>query len=568
MNSVIWTLIKLQFKAGARLERGKGPIKTAIKWSIFAVVALTLLIGFVSVYHMLASQFFGDTVAIDFRTEFLTFTIAFFMVIQTLFLIPMLIKVLDINNDRELLLKLPLSSRQIFISKIIVAYAFELMFATIILGPLLIAYGIAATMPFWFYIGVIPLMILFVPVFPFFIGIMLLFPILKIVQFMKTRSSVTILVYLGGLVGSIVLYMTLVQSVVHALADQGFTETLQDPEISAAITSTANWLYPPRMFARLATSNVGVVFINFAIIIASSVALMALALWIANLKYKKFYMNEHGMKSSFKARSKYRGINGPLAVLGKDSRNIFRSSNYTFQFLLIVVITPLLIFYSNRIAGYAVYQSFMNAGRMDLAFDMIFEVSLFVTIVLIPLASAFAASNITREGGNIYHTKVIPISFRKQLLIKTGIVFVPIFISILIGVLLSMIQHSITETHVVPGLNGVEVVTLLVIATFMAIGYICMGTYMDICKPLCNQLGNGELVKSTSHVNVIILLGSIVGIGFGALGLFSAFAFDVGIELSAQNFRTVLLVLSIAFGTTFATLLFTDGVRRYKRLEQ
>jgi len=565
--NTIWTLIKLQFKAGARLERGKGPVKTAVKWATVGFVALTLLGVAIFFYHSLAEQFVGGgRVGVDLRIPFLTFTIAGFMVIQTLFLIPMLIKVLDINNDRELLLKLPLSNNQIFISKIVVAYLFELVFAAVILGPLMIAYGIAAGMAFWFYLVIIPLMILFVPVFPFFLAILVLFPMMKIAQFMKSRTSVTVLVYLAGLVGSVVLYMTIVQNMVHAIADAGFAETLEDN--AGSIQNASNWLYPPRMFAGLADGRIGIFLLNLVIIIVSSAAMLALAYYIASLKYKKFYMSEHGTMSSFKAKGKYRGINATLAVLGKDSRNIFRSSNYTFQFLLIVVITPLLIFYSTRIAGYAVYQSFMNAGRMDMAFDMIFEVSIFITIVLIPLASAFAASNITREGGNIYHTKLIPVSFRRQLLIKTGIVFVPIFLSILIGVLLSMLNHTITATHVIPGLDAGQVIMLLVIATFMAVGYICLGTYMDLCRPLCNQIGNGELVKSTGHVNFIIILGTLVGVGFGALGMISAFAGDVGIVMSSTAFVWFLMGFSVVFGATFATLLFVDGPRRYQRLEQ
>lgn len=564
--SAIWTLIRLQFNASVRLARDKSPLKTAIRWLIYASVGLVLLGVFVAVYYLLALQFVGGwRVGVDLRTQFLIFTIAIFMVIQLLFLVPMLIKVLDVNNDRERLLKLPVSSQQVFVSKIIVAYMFELVFAASILGPMLIAYGIAASMAFWFYL-LIPVFILFVPIFPFFIAVLILFPIMKLAQFMKNRASLTTIVYLICLVAAVVVYMTIMQSMVKALADKGFAETIENN--AGAIRNLTKHLYPASVFALMVSGGVGSFFMYLAIILVSSAAMFGLTFYIANLKYKKFYAVEYGAISSFKARGKYNGQNSTLAVLGKDTKNIFRSSNYTFQFLLIVVITPLLIYYSNRIAGYAVYQSFMNAGRPDMTFAMGFEVALFVVLTLIPLTSAFAASSITREGGNIYHTKLMPVSFRKQLSIKAGIVFVPIFISIFVGVMLTMIPHKITATHIVPGLSGAQIATILTLATFMAIGYISLGLYMDLRKPLCNQLGNGELTKSTSHVNFIILLGTIVGVLFGAIGMFSAFGLTIGLSLTDMQFRAILLALAITFGSVFATVLFVDGPKKYYKLEQ
>jgi len=567
MNTIL-TLIKLQFNAGVRLAREKSLSKTIFRWLIIGIVAVALLVAFVAIYHSLAQQFTVVEAGIDLTREFLTFTITGFMVIQTLFLIPMLIKVLDINNDRELLLKLPLTSRQIFISKIIVAYLFELVFASVILGPILIAYGIAVSTAWWFFVFLIPFFIIFTPVFPFFLAILVLFPIMKLAWFMKNRTSITTVVYLLGLVAGVVIYMLAVQSMVRPLVAEGFSQTLFYN--AGTIQNTASFFYPARSFAQLLYGNLRIVFLHVGIILLSSVGLFAFAFYIASLKYKKFYMEEHSTISGFKAKSNYKGKSSVHAILDREILNIFRSSNYTFQFLLVVVITPLLIFFSNRIANYAVYQSFMNIGDATHAFGISFEISLFITMVLIPLASAFAASNISREGHNIYHTKLIPVSFRKQLFIKTAIVFIPIFVAIIAGVVLSMQRHEITAGagYFVEGLTGREVITLLVIATAMAIGYICLGTYVDIRKPLCNQVGTGELTKSTGHTNLIILLGSIIGVGFGALGLFSVFSDSIGFAMDTDVFRAFLIAFSIVFGAVFAVLLFVDGPNKYRKLEQ
>jgi len=565
----ISTLIKLQFRAGVRLiSRDKTLARTIGKWLLISFVALLLMTGFIAVYHMLANQFTVIEGGIDLTIEFLTFSIAGFMAIQTIFLIPMLIKVLDINNDREILLKFPISSKQIFISKIIVAYIFELLFALAILSPILIAYGITVNAVWWFYL-LIPLFILFVPVFPFFLAIMAFFPVLKIILWIKNKSSLTTVFYLVLLVSAVVLYMLMMQSFIRDVANDGLRSVLQ--ENSETIIRVATFLYPARAFARL-TYTYGTVsagFINFGIIIGISIVLLAGAIFIANIKYRGFYMREHGTISGFKARGEYKGNNATRASIVKDCRNIFRSSNYTFQFLLVVSIIPLLIFFSNRVANYAMYQTLDSVRMGGLAHGISFEISAFITIVLVPLAASFSASNISREGYNIHHTKLIPLAYRKQLLIKTLIVFIPIFAAILIGSLLSMINHRVHDgMDPLSGLVGGEVAMLLFIAAFLTVGYISLGTYFDIRKPLCNQIGAGELTKSTGHANFIILLGAAIGIGFGSLGMLSAFSQEIGFGLGVTAFRWILLAFSFVFGTVFTIALFVDGPRRYYQIEQ
>jgi len=574
--STVRTLIQLQFKAGVRLvARDKTLAKTVGKWLILGLIAAALLTGFIVAYSMLASQFTLINAGVDLTLEFLTFTVLGFMIIQTLFLIPMLIKILDVNNDRELLLKLPVSSRQIFISKIIVAYAFELLFALAILAPMLMAYGFA-TGASWYFFTMMPLFILFVPVFPFFLAIILLFPILKITLWVKSKTSVTTILYLVALVAAVVLYMLFIQTFVRNVASAGFAPMLGDN--AGSIQNTARFMWPARAFALMTYGTVGQFFINFGIILGTSAVLLSGAIFIANAKYKKFYMQEHGTYSSFSMSGGYRGSNPTKSVVKRECLNIFRSPNYTFQFLLIVVITPLLIFFSNRIANYAMFQSLVLGGGAEatgLYQGISFEISTFITIVLVPLAASFAASNISREGGNIYHTKIIPVGYRKQLIIKTLIVFIPIFIAILVGSVLSTLGHNVQgtgdldgATAVLSGLSGGEVVMLMAIATFMTIGYICLGTYFDLRRPLCNQIGTGELTKATGHANFIIVLGALVGIGFGAMGLFSAFSDSIGINFSTTAFRWLLLAFSVVFGAIFSVLLFIDGPKRYHKLEQ
>jgi len=567
----IWTLIQLQFHAGIKLPKGRNRLESAVKIGGLVLVGLVLLGVLVALYYMVAKNFMNvetpEGEIVHLGNEFLTFTIAAFMLIQTLFLIPLLIKTLDLNNDRELLLKLPISSRQIFISKIIVAYMYELVFAAVVLLPILLAFGVASGMGAGFYF-LFPLIILFAPVLPFFLAILFMFPIMRVVSFLRTRPTMTTVAYLGGLVALIVGYMYLVYGFVFAIAQDGFSQLLGQQ--AEKIHGIAKFIYPPKMFANLLATSAVTALLNFLLIVVVSGVLVVAALAIAGAKYKKIYMDERVTVSKPSRRGMFKSSRVGVAVADKDMKNIFRSSNYTFQFLLVAVITPLLVYFCNRIAGYSTYQSFKSiASRGEDSGSMIFGVSLLVVLMLIPLACSFAASNVSREGYNLYHTKLIPVTFRKQLTIKTMIVFIPILVSIFISCFLTMASYTLpNKEYTIPGMSITEVLTLFTISACLAYGYICMGTYMDIRKPLCNQVGTGELTKSTAYTNLVIGLGVAIGILFGFIAMFSGFAEALGLKINLSTVKIIFVVFSIAFAGVWGYLLHVDGPKRYAGLEQ
>jgi len=445
---------------------------------------------------------------------------------------------------------------------------YELVFAAVILFPILFAFGLASGMAVGYFF-LIPLLLLFVPVLPFCIAILVMFPVIKLTQFLRSRSLMTIGLYLVGLVTLIVAYMYLVYGVVFAIADKGFVNLLQEEENVKIIKRIANFLYPAKMFANMFDTTAITAFLNFIYIILVSVALGAIAFFTANAKYKKIYMSENVTFSKESRKGLFVRRPKDVALLEKDVKNIFRSSNYTFQFLLVAVITPLLVYFCNRIAGLSVYLAMFRVSEQDQSNGMVFGVSILVALILVPLASAFASSSISREGYNIYHTKLIPMSFRKQLLVKTGIVFVPVLISIIVSSCLTMLNYRMdAQNYTLPGLGFGEAAIVFLVSTFMAVTYICMGTYLDLRKPLCNQVGTGELVKPTAHTNLVMVIGICVGILFGFLAMLSAFAPFLNMSFSPTSCKVVMLVISGVFAATFAVLLFVIGPKRYYRLEQ
>jgi len=564
----VLTLIKLQLCAGARIERAKNKVGTILKFLGALFFILAALFVFVSIYSLITMQFTAPFINEAGKTqnlaeEFLVFSFLGFQILQTFFLTPILLKNLIINNERETLLKLPVTPMQIFISKFIVSYMFELIFTVCVLLPVLIAFGIMtqAAISFWLFM---PFVILLMPALPFFLAALFIFPLLNLIRALKNRPFWTFAVYAVSLSFIAFLYMQIVEGAAYLVINKGILDVLK--KNAAGITKTSNYFILQNLFSKVLIDSLEERLIGFALLLIVCAALMAATFLTANLLYKRAYMNENVKERNFSKKGNLKQSGKTLALIKKELKNIFRSSNYSFQFLLIIIITPLFVFFCNKLAAYSSFESFRSGGISEDALintqNMMFGISLLIITILIPLANSFAASNITREGNCIYNTKIVPVSFRKQLLVKFFVCFVPtaatVFVSSFIVLIPASAANLLGELPTITKLQSFE---LFGIATLLSIGYISLGTYLDLKKPLCSQIGGGELINATKHINAIIFLGLILAAGFGLLSIFGSVLFkDFNLNLIYWPVSTIFALF------TFFWLYFA-GPKKYYQLE-
>jgi ABC-2 type transport system permease protein len=570
----IWTLIKLQFKAGIRMPRGKSKSRTVLKYALFMTLAIGGILGFNFIYGTLAKSFITNNLS----HELLTFSFIMFHVIETCFMLPMLIRTLDINNDREMLLRWPVSPKQIFISKIIVAYFNEVIFAAVLLTPILIAYGITASMNFLYFL-LIPIAVMLAPFFPFFIASLIMYPVQRIVNYLRPRQMLTTFIYFGLLIGFVVGYMEIINGTLFVLLDNAGLERMVMTK-RGAIKLISKIFGIQWIFAKLFDQGLLWSVIAVASMIAVSFGCLVGGLVCAGRNYYKTYMDERTTLTAMKKKTPYKKSNPLFATIRKDCLNIFRSSNYTFQFLLLVVLTPLLVYFCNRVAMVASFQTFTQNKQPELADKLIFGASLFVIMILMPVSSSFSASAITREGYNIFHTKLIPVSFRTQIAVKSGIVFFPIMFAVAIATGMIAIPYKPSAlSDMIMRVSPSDAAYIWALAMCQVVGYISLGLYLDIRKPLCNQVGQGELTKSTAHVNLIMGVGLGVGALLGIISMFGGLfdvlsgAFELPFIVKAlfkigAFDREIYLPLSAAFGIISLSLLFFHAPSLYRRLEQ
>ncbi|MCL2598614.1 MAG: hypothetical protein FWD76_01710 [Firmicutes bacterium] len=562
--STTFTLIKMNIRQSLRIDRAKNKPLTIAKWLLTAVFGLAILAVFVAMYVLLNLKISfgfsvtdpsnGERLYTTIVNEFFTFTFLIFHILQFLFLLPILMKHLKIGDDREILMRMPITSRQLLVAKLTTIYILEILFAAFVLLPILIAFGVFSNFSgshigalYW---GMIPILLIIAPIFPFLMGVLLLFPINIMSNFIKSRHKLMLGTYLVLGIGTVIVYMFALSKASFLILNKGLKD--QMAENYWTVHNWASAFFYHKMFANAVLDanplSLGAMF-------GSSIVLAGIALLVAIKLYKYYYNQDVSKTKTVKLASKEGVMVKPqTSYLIKEFKTIVRSSNYSFQFLVFVVIMPIVVLMCSRLAGISTLETFKSSGSnlSDLTGaqrSMMLGVSLLSFLIIMPLASSFAAIGISREGGNIYACKVLPIKYRHQVLIKMLLCFVPIVVSTIIGLGLIRIPQKIIN-FTIPKVSWSETLWLFYVVVSMALGLICMGMLLDLKKPVCKAVGSGEITKTNKAAGAVLLVGLI-------FAMLSSTPLLLQQILPRLPLKIIIAGLTTAFaGTMFALLWF------------
>ena len=127
--------------------------------------------------------------------------------------------------------------------------------------------------------------------------------------------------------------------------------------------------------------------------------------------YVKVLLNNVETENTYMTKKiKIKQVSVAKALFNKEFLNIFRSVNYSFQYLAVILTTPLMVYFSNSIAS--------QIGADKIGAGILPGISLLVLIMFLSMGVSFSATSITREGDKFFHTKIIPVKYRKQIAVK------------------------------------------------------------------------------------------------------------------------------------------------------
>ena len=458
-------------------------INVAVRLLVFTAIAVGLYVLLARMFTMLNLQV---------NAPFLAFVILGCQAVLFVFGIANVITTLYLSKDNELLMVLPITFNEIFISKILVLYVSDLIFSLSYLLPAFVALGILGDLSVVYYISSILLMII-LPVFPIALASVVSIPVMYVVKFFQKHLLLSIVFLFVVFASIFIAYMAIITDVSGAfnIADKQIESNLK---INATINNIGASLFGYFQIAESVYSFALIyrLFIFFAL----SLTLFCLCFLLIRPFYFKIATmssenatNTISKEKSFKKRSPF------ISLLINEIRTVFRSPSYLFQYFLFPLFMPLIVYtYDKLLVSIVVNQ----AGK-----NMIIGAHVLVLSIVALMSNTISSTAISREGGTFYISKCTPVSFYVQ--VKAKIAFNAIFT-------IGAIFVTTLTTLIFTDYSAFMVIATAICISVMALGHICHSFDMDLVNPVLDWYDNSEITSISKSTTVCIVYALVLSV--------------------------------------------------------
>lgn len=540
-TTILQIMDKLKFSF--RKPDGKVDVKSIIQKIVFTILKFVLVGGGVGAIIFIA--FFLKLFEL---IHFMDMFILFYSILMILNLISntfKLMKDLYYSDDNKVLVTLPVTSSQLFFSKLIVFIVQDLTKAFDILIPVTLGFGIVAIIG-----GVIPLASLFWCWIPLLLANLILvliaafasIPSLYVYKFFKTYPLFELIALIALVIGGIVGYIFLVQLIP---SDINLVMTWSIVRDNVLETVGALNVYNPFAFVvhsmyGYATSKAHYVlewrsFITVLVMIG----LIGIIGGIAYLVIKPFYFNM--MTKTFEFDKNVVGIskkNHPhkrfITFTNKDFKLNFRDIEISGSYLVVYIVTPLSIFFIDK-----VFSAFLTAHSGDI---MIYAFNLLLITLPFLASNSMVATMFSKEGRAAYIKKTKPIN-----------VFMPLTSKLLFNLLFSL--PSIIACAVIFGIfsdiGWFPPVAMAISVILVQYGHIFFSSMKDLMNPQNEVYATNGEFNSNPNERLVTAVAFIIS--FALFGLFWFFLTEADREF--KNLTPAFIRLIIVSAGIFASFL-------------
>lgn len=500
------------------------------------------------------------------RMEFLVIVATLTISLATIVATGNVIKNLYQNGDNEMLLRFPVSGKEILVAKSIYCYLHNFVVCLLLMLPFYISFGVvthAAPGDYFAYIGIV----LFSTLVPFFVANIIAVPVMKVMNAVKNQFLLVLIITIIVVCVVFAIYLTSLSNVLSYLKDSN--QSIFSPDMIQRYRNFAKYAYPFNWYAQLINGmkygglSAGRYALRFLYLVLINAVLGVLAYFVTTKEYYKTILyGIETQKASFK--KKIKDVRRPVgyALFRREFYLILRSFNYSFQYFAMACAAPVMVFFCNRLAATMGTES-IGAGIMP-------GLTLMVIVIFITIIVSFASTCISREGASFYHTKVIPVSYTNQILVKFILYSLTGTISVALCCALSGGYYSSEAGNRL--LTPLDMGAIFGISEMLVLSLTCLSMIADIKSPTFNVSGDGELVAANKNVALAMIVGIIVAVAYGLFAMiFSFLPLQVGGVLLIQRgdmdrIYLVLSVISIVLLAGSLAGLFVNLNKRYQKI--
>lgn len=431
------------------------------------------------------------------NAELLSLVLTVTQLVSLAFAVGTVVHTLYLSNDNELLVCLPVTPNQLFVSKLLLIYITELAVNAMISVPLFVGIGLSShhAMGLSYYLS-IPLMLLLLPILPIILAAFLSVPLMRVIRFLKKHTVLSILSIFLLVAACLWGYLMLIGSVVgefDVTKDQLATVARIDAVIASVGASIP--VYYQLACAMLSFSR----WYYFAAFLLLLSAVAVATFLITRYFFFKTAMSslektvKRGRRATpFRRRSQF------SSLLIKEFRCVFRSTSDVFEYFLFTLLMPFIVFSYDRLL--------MEITVRQAGENMIAGAHVMVVAILAMLSNISSASAISRDGANFQNSKIIPVGFYTQILAKFSFNAIFTLGAVIVTALISMVFYPAWQI-----LLGSLAVALA------AIGHIAYCIDTDIKNPTVCIQGNEDASTVSKTTPKALISGLIIGFILGII---------------------------------------------------
>ena len=436
----------------------------------------------------------------------LTFGILLGQILILIFGLYYVVSAFYFSRDLEMLIVLPCKPVEVMLSKFIVVLVNEYLTLAVFVVPVLVSYGVLARRGLSYALSAAAVYLL-LPVIPLAIVSVLVVGMMRLANVSRKKDLMI-------LVGS--LFLIVIGMGVQFLVNRMSVAKIDVQGLAGFFASPNSLLtrigsgFPPAIWATraLAGATGGEGLANLALLAGVSLALLGAMVVAAERLFYRGLIGISELAARGKALSKGEmsrrtadGRRPVRAVFAREWRVMNRTPIFLLNGVLTVAIVPLVFLLMARV-GRGDGTDFLKALGSGSPLVMVLGGAVFM--ILSGCLNGTASSAFSREGGQFWLSKVIPVSARDQVVAK-----------FLHSYAVSMLGFAAAAIVMAVGL-GVKVWTLAVsgaLSVAAGVGLTAVAMIIDLARPLLDWTNPMKAIKQ----NVNVLFGMCADLGLPAL---------------------------------------------------
>lgn len=444
------------------------------------------------------------------------------------------------NSDLNILITMPFSSTDIFLSKLTTVYLKQLVFAIACVFSVNFTFFVT-TGTLNVYNGLMTVVVaVLLPVIPLAVAAIIALPY----HYLKTLVSSNYVLLFAVMTIIMALFCwgySFVFDVAQNLLASGKITKLFDENVMKGIISFTKYNYPANLFAYLMLGreigkNIGI--LAGILIGAGAICFFLVRALFIGVTHSDFSVRiPHSRKKNLHFSNNTRFG----ALMRKEFLLVMRTPGYAYMYFTTAAIMPIMAYCSAKIT-IGVFSNLI--GNVDVGF----ELCTFIAILYSTLTNTFCSTNISRDGYMALTQKTLPYSPVKILGSKMAFCSIVAIASTLI----TCIVMAATRLESVQ-----EAVVTLFATSMIAFAQIVFATKLDLAHPHFAKTDDGEIKEANSTVSAVIAVGLLTSciIGFGLMfnSISSLITGDAVVEMGNA------VSYSIALCCPFALLLAAIG---------